>query len=247
MEKHEFAPGVTWLAFTVQPATQLPLPAAFLPIWPCTLGPRAPIDPGFEWSFGDCVVDTSNPLVFCPVLSGTCQGPCRILPQGDYERFSELFMHDGDVVTNANILEKKARIREERKAAGVASDSYSTWTSFSASSTSIAVPPGKMFRPVIRISAHVYYDIHLPENNSRELLEEDRKSIIRLSLTRICRLVARFSRLSTERTIRWVLEVKNVDRWPEGQSESAAQCRKVPPRAAGGGTGGGTWLISSVA
>ncbi|KAJ7152784.1 HAD-like domain-containing protein [Mycena filopes] len=197
-DRNEYATSLTWLAFLVQPITAGPLPDAYLPIWPCTTGPRAPINPGFDWPFGDCVLRTGDPLLFTPTITDP-RNPV-VLPQPDADRFREIFLADREELERQMFLTKKARMREERDAAGLSSESESTWTNFSAHSTRIAIQPGELFRPLVHISADVCYEV-APFFTPRDQLEQDRKSIMRI--------FARFSQLSTESTVGWVVATRS--------------------------------------
>ncbi|KAJ7183328.1 HAD-like domain-containing protein [Mycena filopes] len=197
LELPPFTKSLTWMAFLVQPVDRIPLPEAYLPIWPCEEGSRAPLHPGFEWSFGNCVVRTSDPLTFTPVGHDAGTGPIYTLPESDAERLDKLFLDDRQDIHTQQHLIRKAQMREERNAAGYSSECGSIWRSWSASSTLVPIPPGQMFRPLVDISAHVSYNISMTPDTSRQGLEQDRKAIMRV--------FARFSWTSTERTIRWVL------------------------------------------
>ncbi|KAJ7152788.1 HAD-like domain-containing protein [Mycena filopes] len=192
-----FDDSLSWLAFLVQPADRTPLPEAYLPIWPCEEGSRAPLHPGFEWPFGDCLVRTGDPLIFTPVGHDAGNRPPYTLPESDAEQLYQLFLDDREDVLHREYLASKAQMREERNAAGYSSECGSIWKNLSASSTLAPIPPGEMFRSLVYISAHVSYDISMTPETCRDDLEQDRKAIMRV--------FARFSWSSTERTIRWVL------------------------------------------
>jgi hypothetical protein len=149
-----------WLAFRVQPASKIPLPDTYLPIWPCQLGTREPLRPGFDWPFGDCVVSTSDPVLFLPSLVDSDMGRNpHVLPPRDSHRFADLSQADRGACIGPRFAEEKARKWREPEAAGFSSEWGSTWTSFSPRSTLPPVQPGHIFRPMVTISALVSYDI----------------------------------------------------------------------------------------
>ncbi|KAJ6554467.1 hypothetical protein B0H19DRAFT_148117 [Mycena capillaripes] len=169
-----------WLAFLVQPVGQLiPLPDAdaYLPIWPCQLGTREPLHPGFDWPFGDCVLST-DAFFFSPVLVDKDQNP-RVLPWHDSIRFKELSLADTDALIYKRIRETEARNRQEQEAAGYGSN-FENWVDFSVGSTLLPVQPGNLgFPPTVGISALVSYDVIAGPNGTRNELEQDRKCIKR--------------------------------------------------------------------
>jgi hypothetical protein len=180
--KHEYyaetgLPPV-WLAFRVQPASKIALLETYLPIWPCQLGTREPLRPGFDWPFGDCVVSTSDPVLFLPSLVDMGGNP-HVLPLRDSLRFADLSQADRDARIVPRFVEEKARKRREREAAGFSSEWGSTWTSFSARSTLPPVQPGHFFRPIVRISALVSYGITANSMDTWDDMEQDRKLIMR--------------------------------------------------------------------
>ncbi|KAJ7852966.1 hypothetical protein B0H13DRAFT_1205861 [Mycena leptocephala] len=136
-----------WLAFRVQPASKIPLPDTYLPIWPCQLGTREPLRPGFDWPFGDCVVSTSDPVLFLPSLVDSDMGRNpHVLPPRDSHRFADLSQADRGACIGPRFAEEKARKWREPEAAGFSSEWGSTWTSFS---------PAALFRQFSRV---IFFD-----------------------------------------------------------------------------------------
>ncbi|KAJ6554462.1 HAD-like domain-containing protein [Mycena capillaripes] len=152
---------------------------------------QEPLHPGFDWPFGDCVLST-EPLFFSPVLVDKGRNP-HVLPRHESEQFQETFRADRDAVISR-------QVRKRQEAADCSSE---YWINFSISSTCLPIQPGHFFRPIVEVSALVSYSIAADINGTRKELEQDRKHIKRL--------LARFYRLSTERTIRWALAIQNTD------------------------------------
>lgn len=86
-----------WYAFLVEGANRTPLPRFHLPIQPCNLGPREPLDPGFAWPFDGCVLNTGDfaPVVgkFVPSIVDTASSP-HVLSETETARFIPLFLAD---------------------------------------------------------------------------------------------------------------------------------------------------------
>ncbi|KAJ7852967.1 hypothetical protein B0H13DRAFT_2581432 [Mycena leptocephala] len=76
---------------------------------------------GFDWPFGDCVVSTSDPVLFLPSLVDSDMGGMRnphVLPPRDSLRFAELSQADGDARMRPRVAEEKARKRRNDKQLG---------------------------------------------------------------------------------------------------------------------------------
>ncbi|KAJ7216199.1 hypothetical protein B0H12DRAFT_343713 [Mycena haematopus] len=193
----------SWLAFIVEPATLSPLPQTWLPIRPCTLGTREPLDPGFEWPFDDCVVNTSdvNPVtaIFIPDFIDTGKSP-HVLSQSEADRFDEVFMKDREAVHAMQML----RRREERLAEGFSDGgTHAVWTTYSSKSIKIPPLPGEFFPRSVDLSAKVHYDLSATDDfGTLSDWQEERKAVLRL--------LARFSYPSTERAIRWAHQMQVI-------------------------------------
>ncbi|KAJ7503516.1 hypothetical protein B0H11DRAFT_585667 [Mycena galericulata] len=193
-------PGpLTWIAFLVQPASQVPfLEETYLPIWPCRVGTREPLHPGFDWPFGDCVLYTGDLLEFVPNVVDTGRQP-QVLPRPESERFIKLVMVDRRVMKRKS-LEGHGTITEEREPTGCSSGCGSVRGDLSVSSTWLPVQPGQIFPPYVKIVAEVSYNMMMDNTGTPKNLEKERK--------RIMRIIARFYRLSTETTIIWALRIQ---------------------------------------
>ncbi|KAJ7172773.1 HAD-like domain-containing protein [Mycena crocata] len=212
----------TWIAFLVEPCNPGNLPRTYLPIWPCTLGDREPLRPGFDWPFGDCIVNTQRAsIVPCSVESNNSP---HILPSSEANRFRSLFVRDGDTLGCARALDNKIRKRQERMAEGFSSGTYSDWTNFSKKSTDLHVQPGEVFRPVTDLSAEIHYDLSVVHDlGTLEELNQDRD--------RILRVLTRFSHPSAERTIRWTSSIQSLLSSTEkhGNSDSPSPLQQPSP------------------
>jgi hypothetical protein len=167
-----------WLAFPVQPASQVPLPFTYVPVWPCQLGTREPLRPDFDWPFSDCVVSTSDRLIFVPRILNTGRNAHFLSPR-DSQRFAQFFRADRDTFILSQIAERKAQMRQEREEDGFSSEYGSMWRDFSARSTRLTIQPGAFFPPLIWISAQLRYDIAADNTGTWKDLEQDRKRIMR--------------------------------------------------------------------
>ncbi|KAJ7154348.1 hypothetical protein C8R43DRAFT_1000910 [Mycena crocata] len=182
-------PGPLTIAFVVQPSHH-PLPEHFLPILPCRLGSREPLDPGFEWPFEECVIDTSKPLHFELALPLADLENGHILPHDSALYFSSIYLGD---------LAKRMPIKKpEREAEGANSVEGSRLTADSTRNSLIAeIPPGRFFSPDW-ISAQIRYNIeclnYLP--TARQCFDDQ---------IEVKRVRARFSRPETDRTIQWTI------------------------------------------
>ncbi|KAF7373449.1 hypothetical protein MSAN_00554600 [Mycena sanguinolenta] len=199
----------SWIAFIVEPATLCPLPQTYLPIRPCTSQTRdsEPLDPGFEWPFAECVVNTSdvNPVtgIFVPDVIDTGKAP-YVLSESEAVRFREVFMKDREEIDIIQEKERKMRIKEDRRAAGFSDRTDYWWTSTSPESTQIPRLPGELFPRLVLLSAKVHYDLSATDDfGTLNDWREERKTILRL--------LARFLNPSTERAIRWAHNIQVLD------------------------------------
>ncbi|KAJ7723005.1 HAD-like domain-containing protein [Mycena maculata] len=183
------------VAYLVQSASHYPLPDTYLPIAPCRLGTREPLVPGFDWPFGECVVNTGRFYSFDPVFLGSTGGnPPRILPDDGARFFSPIAGHDG---VEQMRMERRNRLACKKVELGVnelLEDDFQ-WTTFSRKSTDVAPTRGAPKS----ISVHVHYEIESLGNvlPADEFFEDVRE---------VKRLKARFSWPATERTIRWQMD-----------------------------------------
>ncbi|KAJ7167871.1 hypothetical protein C8R46DRAFT_1350786 [Mycena filopes] len=182
------------VAYVIQSA-QLPLPVTYVPILPCRLGTREPLAPDFDWPFGECVVDTSQRLVFEPVSLGSDVNVPRAMSEAASLAFAALSDADDSQQLREELLERRIRRKTEREAAGLLDDD-GRWTTFSLKSTVPDTRPGQFSSS--SISAQIHYDI----KSLRGLLPA---SQCFSDVKNVERFRARFSRLGTERTILWTM------------------------------------------
>ncbi|KAJ7117238.1 HAD-like domain-containing protein [Mycena crocata] len=188
-----------WTAFLVEPVNSGHLPRTYVPIWPYTCGDREPLVPGFDWPFGECVVNTDL-APFVPESIEAGHSPHVISPT-EAARFYTLFQEDRSTVALIKARERKARMTAERAADGFSGDSCSKWTTFSNKSTQIRVQPGEFFPRATGMSAEVRYDLSVVGGfANKDSWDRD--------ATNIRRILARFSHVSAERTIRWALDIQ---------------------------------------
>jgi hypothetical protein len=132
--------GKWWYAFLVEVANRTPLPRFHLPIQPCNLGPREPLDPGFAWPFDGCVLNTGDfaPVVgkFVPSIVDTASSP-HVLSESETARFIPLFLADQTTI----IEMRQADEFSDRK------------------SSPIPYLPGQLGLKGITIAAKVSYDL----------------------------------------------------------------------------------------
>ncbi|KAF7373448.1 hypothetical protein MSAN_00554500 [Mycena sanguinolenta] len=170
------------------------------------LGTREPLDPGFEWPFGDCVANTSdtNPItaILVPSFIDISMTP-HVLSASESVRFREVFLADREAVHLMQRDERWTQIKEERRTAGLSrlSDPGSTcgrWTSFSPKSVQTPCVLREYCTRIVDLSAAVCYDFSGPERfGTLDGWQEERRTIFRL--------LTRFSDPLTERAIRWAL------------------------------------------
>jgi hypothetical protein len=114
----------------VEPAPRFPLPKTYVPIWPCNLRTREPPDPGFDWPFGDCVLNTSawNSMTaaFVPVF--VADGNNRhVLPESEAARFKIVFRKDRELSLVRSWDECRMRMRRARRADGFSNGKNCHW------------------------------------------------------------------------------------------------------------------------
>ncbi|KAJ7100927.1 hypothetical protein B0H15DRAFT_464831 [Mycena belliarum] len=185
--------GIT-SAYLVQPS-RYPLPDAFLPIAPCRAGTRKPVTPDFEWPFEECVIDTGRHFIFQHVSANTRNA--RPYNGDAAQALSSLCILDGSEEDRRIYRKRLADEKVLRGVEDISSKHAAWWTTFSRKSRVAEKVPGQFFAPEW-ISAEIRYDIEsfdrfLPVSQCFEDMAE------------IERFRAKFSRPSTERTIRWTL------------------------------------------
>ncbi|KAJ7152825.1 hypothetical protein C8R46DRAFT_476482 [Mycena filopes] len=146
----------TFIAYFVQ-SVRHPLPATYVPIMPCRLGPREPLALDFEWPFAECVVDTSQKLIFDPAPSTTDVSTRKTISEDSSRMFCVTTTTDRKERAQMESLEYRACRKAERDAAGFPDDD-SRWTTFSLKSTVAEVRPNQFFPPW-SISAQIDYNI----------------------------------------------------------------------------------------
>ncbi|KAJ7702012.1 hypothetical protein B0H16DRAFT_750723 [Mycena metata] len=189
------------VAYFVQSA-HLPLPATYIPILPCRLGTREPLVPNFEWPFGECIVDTTQKLIFTPVLLESNTVAPRVMPEHASRVFAEVSDADDRAQSERELVEWRLTRKADQEAAGLVDDDP-RWTTFSPKSTVADAQPGQFFPPS-SISAEIRYDIE-------SLRELPPASQCLHEVEDVKRLRARFTRLGTERTITWVAHQNAAD------------------------------------
>ncbi|KAJ7463618.1 hypothetical protein FB451DRAFT_457767 [Mycena latifolia] len=170
------------VAYLVQPASLEPLPETYLPIAPCRMGSRDPLDPQFLWPFEACVVNTGRILVFDPVgIQEAAVKTAHVLSQDVAEAFASIHCEDFDVQT---LLNYQKRLADELVEQGVedltSEDTW--WTTFSVKSTAAQLVPGEFFPPE-DISAKIHFDIEslerlLPASQCFEDVREIKRHLI---------------------------------------------------------------------
>ncbi|KAK7054187.1 HAD-like domain-containing protein, partial [Favolaschia claudopus] len=184
------------LAFLVQPASD-PLPDTYLPISPYKIGPRESLEPGFDWPFGDCVINTGRIFSIVDLHNESDNGTTRYeLKEEHVHTFLKIAREDIAKQDGLDGERWSANKKAEREAAGFLDDA-SVWTAFSPKSTYVPPKPYQFFSPD-SVDALYSYDIgSLKHVVSASLCFEDKLAITRLR--------SRFSRISTDRTIMWTM------------------------------------------
>jgi hypothetical protein len=168
----------SWVAFLVEAVDRGPLPQTYLPIWPCRLGPREPLHPGFDWPFGDCVINT-NPVAFYPDYLETGITP-HMLPPSEVNRIDALLPQDRAFRIKAECAGRQPRINAARQADGYSTTTCSRWTDFSLKSTQIFRQAGELFARMFSLYAQIHYDLQVVQDvGTRVDLEQDERSIKR--------------------------------------------------------------------
>ncbi|KAJ7802211.1 hypothetical protein B0H14DRAFT_3155170 [Mycena olivaceomarginata] len=125
------------------------------------LGTREPPDPGFDWPFGDCVLNTSAwnsmPAAFVPVFVADGNSR-RVLSESEAARFKILFKKDRELSLVRSWDECRIRMREHDEPMD------SRMTSSSEKGTRIPRMRGELFPRIVEISAKVDYDLSATDN-----------------------------------------------------------------------------------